>query len=349
MNSTFVQLLKDPGASFLDAGDGVCEMLGSLDDELIMLRKMNTVHQYYRFGTHAISHGTEELHDILTEGYGIESTEVTQMITNFIKRLFSSVYNLIGKIVSTITNIFVKIFHIDRRIRDNAEACYEDFNELFRKSSSDQKKEATAFFRSQLISQMCTRTEFRAIIDAYDRSTKLLLTQAHSEIKRRIRELTTHQTSENPWMTSAVTTDLSILGITIKKTSSAYASPFQKNEETTLDALQFHSLDDIGDINRMYDAAMWGRYRDLKKLVDNLGEYQKDLKRSEQELLRDGSINKEIVVTNITDIQDQIAMVLAIFAGLRQINTTVNFRRKRITEIGVKALRHAKSESGKGA
>lgn len=337
MTSTFVNLLKDPSATYLDASDGYCELLGSLDSYHMLHRKLENTSEYFRYGNHAISTGYESLQSLLTDGYGIESAELTEMITGFIKKIFNAIYNTIARVIKTITSLFTKVAKVDKRIRDNAEELYTKFKELKSKNEGN-RQDINTYFSNQLVTHMCAKKEILEIMQAYEKIASVITIDAHSEIKKRIASMSTDQSGTPDWVTHTLLSDLEHLGITLTDSASKYSSPFKDRPEASLGTLGFTTVDSVDEVNLKYNDLVWSKYNTLKKLVDNLKEYQSTLKNKEAELLKDVSIDRQIVTQNAVDIQKHISIVISIFAALKQVNTTLNFRRKRVTEIGLRAL-----------
>lgn len=349
MDATFVRLLKDPSGSLLDVSENYDQLIGSLDHHVRITESVKEQQQFI----HESKQLNSALHKLLNGGsYGLEkyirenvvsigteSVEITEMITNFVKKLFNAIYSLLTKLVNMVKSVFVKITKIDVRLKDDADEKYKKFLAMYSKLGMDGTSisDANTEFTKYTISHMCSEQEFSRMMTSFSKAVDTL-SDAHQIIKDRIAALTKPHTGTKSWITHDLISNLNRVGVSLRGTSSTYASPFQEFTEATLGTLQFNSLEKVKTANDAYRDHVWTKYTETKSLVRRLEEYRDNLKEKEKELSIMSDINKQVISENITDIQENILTCIAVFSGLRQANTTINFRRKRLTELGIRAM-----------
>lgn len=357
MSSTYLNILKDPSCAFTEkAAEGYCEYIGSIDELQFAHRKVEKLDKFVKDTKATLPHllsyqidtpdlGLQAyLQEMISPTVGLESTEIVQMIYNFIKKIFETIYNMIRKIITTITGTFGKVIQIDRRLTDNATDKYKSYLDIYNKSNAEEKAKAQALFRKYTVAQMCSYQDLLKLYGSFETVATVLITKAHVSIKKRIQDLDKEQNSDITWINHDFLTQLERLGITVKDKTTQYTSPFTGKEERTLEDLKFERLTNIDEINVNYTRRVWSKYLELKKLVEHFEEYKKQLEAKEKEFLSHGDINKQIVTDNVADTVKEISLCLSIFSALRQSNVTLNYRRKRITEFGIRGFSKSNSD-----
>jgi hypothetical protein len=271
--------------------------------------------------------------------FGMENLEVVEMITNFIKKIFSTIYKFLSNILKTIERLIKSIINVDRHMKVVADKAQTELKELLKSSSQTEVATAQEKFKKTLILQMCPKAEFLGMISDFSNICQILNDGAHSTIGTSIQELSKKRSVYDiPWKTNRLIAQADRLGITITDTTTKYASPFQKYPEASMESLQYRSFRDVLEIDQKYVKDLWVGYTTLQKIVGKIDNHKSRLQRKEKELIKYQDIDKSVLTDNIKFVQSQIALCISLFGSIKQSQTTLSYRRRRLLETAVKSF-----------
>ena len=153
------------------------------------------------------------------------------------------------------------------------------------------------------------------------------------------------KTEDIPWMNNHLVSVIDSLGITLtKNNSSKYVSPFQNYQEASLESLDYKSFEELIQLNDLYTKEAWPAYLQFTKLEKKIEDHRRKLTRKESELMNNSEISKTVLSDQVQFIRKQLTLITSLFAGAKQIHTSIGYRRKRIIELALQAFNNSAND-----
>lgn len=353
-NQLFLQILKDPSTEVKPMNTSVSDFITSFDAVETMefqfeTSKHNTIK--YLEGIEAYHFFRERYpHLSLSEDtkllIGMEESDLFVMIKNTIRNLFRYIHDFIKKTWQYLKNGFKNILNIDGRLKKDTDKTYANFENLYKALKPAKLNKANEIFKELTIKTMGPLDQYIDLMNDFNNVTQSIQINHDSYIKTMISSIDKKRTeSEDPvWLTKEDVSMLSHLGILIEGSKAKYKSFFDQFQDSQFSLLGFRSLEQIKHLHTDYQKKVWNRFVDFKRVVDNIQKQEEVLTKKEREITDYGDVNINAITENIKHLQFQITLVVSLFGALRNVNMSIDFRRKRIIESGIRAIQKATGE-----
>lgn len=357
MSSTYMTLLENPGIDIEVDKFGTSDLLGTLDSYIPINRSIENLDTLLYNSEMVISslekYTIENIPlDLQFEKFvGIEGLtavpeQIIDAIIKVIRSVFTAIYEFINKIIQFIKNLFDKIVRIDFRLFQDTNRVKAEFDRIFNSLSTDQQREAEGYFLKYEVRHIPKYSYILNIINQFDTVTNTIKTTAHKSILANIDSLTKKKSKSKDisWITKDFTEKLKSIGISLSKNTPKYKSPYNSTALVSMRLLDYKFFTKINEIDDNYIRKMWSNYTSLKVLINQLEQYKKNLNKQEQDLIRQEGIDKLVLTENIKNMQTEINTCISIFAALRQVNLSTNFKRKQLYGIALRSCMHVKNK-----
>lgn len=359
MNAIYVSLLRDPSIETFSHVDNQSDLLGSFDSEYHQLHDL-TAYESLLAKCHSTVSTMEDLHRsgkvFLDNQFctlvGLESKEVTEMIKDVVTWVFRKIYNFITGTINFVRSIVKKIVSVDTRLNDFSNMRFKELEGHVRRAPVEVTEEAEKIMQAKMLDQMCPKDTFLRMIENFH----LIADPTKNFISTDMNKLITNiGVVHSPKLLSKdvihkpeMKVQLESLGISNNEFKITYTSPFSDYPKTSLKDLHFKKMSDLLDVNKLYAEKVWSKTGMWNDLVNQLESFQKALKQKEKELLSSSSVDKTVLTENATLFQKEISFVLHIVGALRQFKTSLNFRRKELSDAGIEAYNEVIKRNAKG-
>jgi len=353
-NQLFLQILKDPSTEVKPMDTSISDFIASFGTAEAMEFCFETIQHHattYIEGVEAY-HFFHEHYPYLPLAYdtkvliGIETNDLFTMIKNTIRDLFRYIRDFIKKAWQYLKNGFKSILNLDGRLKKDTDNSYAHFENLYKSLKPAKLNKADEIFKELTIKTMCPLDQYLDLMNDFHKVTQSIQINSDAYVKNMISAIDKKRTeTEDPnWLTKEDIGMLSHLGISIEESKAKYKQIFDQFEDSQFSLLGFRSLEQIKAINADYQKKVWDRFVDLERVVNNIQKQEDVLTKKEREMKDYGDVNINAITENIKHIQFQITLIVSLFGALRNVNTSIDFRRKRIIESGIRAIQKATGE-----
>lgn len=350
----FLQILRNPSTEVASMDTSVSDFIASFDTVKTMefdfettqynvINYLEGIEAYHFFHTH---YPHLPLADDTKKLIGLEANDLLVMIKNTIRDLFRYIKDFLKKAWQYLKTGFKAVLNIDGRLKKDTDNTYANFENLYKALKPTKLNKANEIFKELTIKTMCPLDQYFDLMSDFNKVTQSIQMNSDSYVKTMVGSIDKKRTeSEDPvWLTKEDIGMLSHLGISMEEAKAKYKPIFDQFQDTQFSLLGFRSLEQIKAINTDYQKKVWDRFVDLERVVNNIQKQEDVLTKKERETKDYGDVNISAITENIKHLQFQITLIVSLFGALRSVNTSIDFRRKRIIESGIRAIEKATGE-----
>lgn len=360
MSSLYMTLLENPGIDIEVEKFGTSDLLGTLDSYISVNRSIENldtllynsemvISSLEKYTIENIPLDSQFEKFIGIEGLMAVPEQIIDAIVKVIRSVFQAIYKFLSKIIEFVKGVFEKVLRIDFRLFQDTNRLKSEFEKVYNKLSSDQQREAEGYFLKYEVRHIPKYSHITNIINTFEKVTDTIRNTVHKSILNNINTLTKKKTKKDiSWITEDFKEKLKSMGISISKNQPKYKSPYHSTALLSMRLLEYKFFNKINEVDDNYIRKMWSNYTSLKVLIKQLEEYKKNLYKQEQDLMRQENIDKTVLTENIKNMQTEINISISIFAALRQVNLSTNFKRKQLYGIALRSCMYVTNKySGK--
>lgn len=270
---------------------------------------------------------------------GLELNESIKAVVDFITWIFKKIYGFVAWILSIIKKIFTKVFSIDNKIsmivNTKLKILKGKINSI---TNIEQKKKLAELFANTEISQMCTNNEFIQLTERFCNLSNTVL-QGTETIAAQLKSLQVEHPEFPVWLTKGFIETSALVGIDIYGYKVTYHSPFSKYEIAPLSSLGY-DLTNVMSVFDVHCKKMNTAFDKFEKLPSIINTLSNQLKVHESQLKIDSTVNRPVVIKNVTVLQNQMNLCIRLFAAIEQLHSTINYRTKTLCACIEKAIKY---------
>lgn len=266
---------------------------------------------------------------------GLEFNDLTKFGTDIVKVAMKKLLIFMEKMYVVLKDWFMQIFNFDGILKRQVDNMALSVSTRYSRMSMSEKKEFNNRLYGSSISRMLTCVDFCDVIDTFGEVSIQLINAISSSIQNQISNIDGDKINTDtiyPWLTNSFRTNLGLIGIHLNQnTRVQYLSVFAKRPEENMYVLQLDTLDKIMKVVNTYSNT-FNKYEGTKRLLGELDKMNLTLKTKFRQIDAVADMRKEKVQNNIAYVQQQIKLLITIVKMLREVNVTLNYRRKTLIE-----------------